>query len=237
MNFYNQIQHGEAILKNLKILILKENPIENIADLSYSTKLIHFDISKKPKAKCQTSNLQPLQYHLDIKYLNVEGNNVQNIWPLKHLVNLEELNINNNNNVVDINVVQYFFGLKRLYFSLNFVQDISILFCKSVKLKEVKLDNNCIPDNHINLLIKKNVIQYAYADEQYDCDYNNKLKAKYITGIFGTNDKNQNINDKMKKTKTHLLQFKQNISEIIQRTFLNHVHFTGRVVELFQRLQ
>ncbi|CAL5970936.1 Conserved_hypothetical protein [Hexamita inflata] len=262
LNQYQQAKHGKTIMKSLEVLILKYNQIKDISDVRQMIRLIHLDISRninvieedsfsfdeltdfdqlkpdtiEPIVEPEILDLMPLQHLHRIKYLNLEGNLINNIWPLKRLVNLEELNVNNNL-IVDINVVQYLVRLRRLNINRNIISDVSILFI--LNMTEIELQFNYISQESIDQLIEQNIkvkllIQKYFFDDKVhrQLQYN----AKRITRIFRTNDKNQNTNEQMNRTKTQLKLLKRNISEIIQRSVINQVHFTGRVVELFQTL-
>ncbi|CAL6021612.1 leucine-rich_repeat domain-containing protein [Hexamita inflata] len=230
MSEYEHTKHGQRILQNLKVLVLKNNNIYNISDLRYMTNLKYLDISKN-----KLEDVQPLQHLSQIKCLVLGNNIVYNLWPLKHLVNLEELHVNFNQ-IIDISVVRFLINLKHFNFQQNFVKDISVLVC--MKLDSLMLRENYIDDEqHLGQLRESGFDQRQHQGSERRYNALLRYQSKKIIKIFGTNNTNQNINEKIKQTTLKIKQFTQNVQEILQRTVVNQIHFTGQVINLFNSIQ
>ncbi|CAL6023788.1 Hypothetical_protein [Hexamita inflata] len=100
------------------------------------------------------------------------------------------------------------------------------------------LRENYIDDEqHLGQLRESEFDQRQHQESERRCNAVLRYQSKKIIKIFGTNNTNQNINNKMRQTKLKMKQFAQNVHEIVQRTVANQIHFIGQVINLFNSIQ
>ncbi|CAL6030197.1 leucine-rich_repeat-containing protein [Hexamita inflata] len=243
LNSYDSVKHGG--LKSLQELKIANNFLSNIQDLKHMRKLNAIDLKHN-----RISDLLPLSHLCDLSYLNLSENTITNMWPLKYL-NIFGLRVISNQ-IVDINVVKYFKNLQSFDFSFNLVADIQILIYNNC-LQTVNFDRNFVSNAQIqqlirtsnNKVLKENIIQNKRNNLNNNEQQTHQMEptaqtmkiAKRIQSISTSNDQNQNVNLKIKSIKSEFSKIQKQMNEKMKQTTTKQIHFTGRVVQLFQSVE
>ncbi|CAL6051961.1 leucine-rich_repeat domain-containing protein [Hexamita inflata] len=161
-----QFATGLHLFPNLTILILTQNKLLQINELSTLTFLSKLDLSFNV-----ITDISPLQSLKNLKYLNLTANQtLTNICPLQELtqltiLNLQQINLENAsvlstliqlqeldlgyNKLVSLSGLQNMNQLQKLNLASNLLQDISIL--STLNLKELNISQN--PDIDLQPLL------------------------------------------------------------------------------------
>ncbi|CAL6034563.1 leucine-rich_repeat protein [Hexamita inflata] len=232
LNKYDRTIHGSVILQNLRELSMYSCSLSVISDLKYITSLQYLNLTEN-----QISDIQPLQFLTNLNVLILNTNRIQNIWPLKPLQNLEELRLSRNE-IIDVQVFKYFPNLKKLFINKNQIYDVSSL-AHCVSLQTIKLQNNCI-DNlspYYAILRRNQTLKPVMKRWQKYFGIEDIYFVNKIQHISASNDENQNYQLKTKTMKNNLERTRTKINEIVRGAVISQLHFTNRIILLFQQIE
>jgi serine/threonine protein kinase len=148
-----EVTEPKPVIRKTPILsvkkLMKKKPPKyiGIKGNPYGTVLSALDLNAK---NLDDSDIQPLEYMINLDKLILSNNQIINISPLKKLTNLTKLNLSNNS-ITDISTLKELTNILNLNLDNNQIADISPL-TKLKKLKSLSLDGNPITKAQINML-------------------------------------------------------------------------------------
>ena len=112
---------GIKVFRNLRILNLENNPLQDISPLSQLEKLQILNL-----ANTSLSDFQALYRLKKLQSLNLSENHISDISPLQSLKQLQHVDLSHNN-IVDISSLSYLTELKEVNLRENVISDISAI--------------------------------------------------------------------------------------------------------------
>lgn len=136
-------------LKNLRVLNLELNSIENFEPLNELKQLKSLNLSNTLSSTTNVNTYDICSSLTELPYLedlDLSSNEITDIGPLENLSNLQKLNLSDNR-ISDIFSLDHFYQLKDLNLDSNKISDLSPL--QNLKgLKKVLLRRNQVSDLH-----------------------------------------------------------------------------------------
>ena len=136
-------------IPSLKTLILSENKLQNADVISNSKYLESVDLSGNEITDISAFTdwvkmLQDSYLSMNLRYLNLSGNNISDLTPISTITTLTTLNLGSNN-IVDLAPIKDFTELTSLDISANKIEDIQYV-AGFTKLTSLLMENNMIKD-------------------------------------------------------------------------------------------
>ncbi|CAL6111384.1 leucine-rich_repeat domain-containing protein [Hexamita inflata] len=186
---------------------------------------------------CYLKNINALQYLIQLKELNLEGNTGEkyagiDINPLQYLKQLEKLNLKCCL-LIDVSTLSYLSSLKELNLALN-----NIIYLKPLKdlkhLKQLDAQFNKILDVQ-ELQKHKNFRQFLLSGQKL-CTQKEVTLASKIRSINQSVTKLRMINQYCIVTKSkNDIKMKQ-VTQYLHQCSNNQYHSTAKVASLFQKI-
>jgi internalin A len=165
----------------------------------YSTALESLELYGK---NLSDSDLTDLKLMINLRRLDLTGNEIADVSPLSKLVNLRELQLNINQ-ITDISPLSKLVNLQDLYLGFNQITDISPL-SKLVNLQDLDLGYNQITD--ISPLSELKNLEVLDVGGNEPTDYSGIRELKNLTSLH--------VSDIAMYDVSHILELK-NLSELI----------------------
>jgi Leucine-rich repeat (LRR) protein len=153
-SFIDEVEEELDFIKALKAIYIGNNDLYfGPADLrSFEEELVLCDYG--------ISDLNGLQYCINVTSLNLSKNNISSIYEIKYLSEFKELFISNNR-VPDIDYLKNLSSLEIIDLSDNEIADIGVLLLLD-NLKFVDIRNNPLEPGAVDALLDKKDLYVAY---------------------------------------------------------------------------
>ncbi|CAL6033714.1 Conserved_hypothetical protein [Hexamita inflata] len=212
-------------ITSLTSLSMQECGLKYITQIKQLINLKILDISHN-----SLQNIDSIKFLKKLKDLNISFNSLINITPLQYLTNITKLEIEQSN-IISICVLRSLTNLEFLNLANNKIVHIDTALNNMTKLQYLKLNGNLMSDltalqKHPNFSKLVMFNQRQQFSEKSDILRANKLRniERPILQLKDLNKKRQ-----------IKYQFKDKVNALIERTKLNQIHFTSKVVLLFQQ--
>ena len=194
-----------------------EVPSITIQGTEYSTDLMQLELMG---LGLTDEDILDLKYMINLRYLNLDNNDLTDLSPVSGLTDLEQINVNNNPDLTDLSPLAGLTELRNVNFNGSPVADYSFM-AGMTKLEYVQLDN-VQEDMDLSFLSGLTNVKSIFIN-------GNISDLSFLSGMTGLQSLNLNVSPSLEELD---LSFAANMTELTQLQIYNYRQDTVSVTDL-----
>ena len=210
---------GEVQRGNQPRLKKAEVPSITIQGTEYSTDLMQLELNG---LGLTDGDILDLKYMINLRYLNLDDNNLTDLSPVSGLTDLEQLSVYKNPDLTDLSPLAGLTGLRNVYFVSSLVTDYSFM-AGMTKLEYVRLSNIQEGTDLSALSGLTNVKTIVIDRNSFISD------LSFLSGMTGLQSLSLEVSPSMEELD---LSFAANMTELTQLEIYNYSQDTVSVTDL-----
>ena len=194
-----------------------EVPSITIQGTEYSTDLMQLELMG---LGLTDEDILDLKYMINLRYLNLDNNDLTDLSPVSGLTDLEQLSVYKNPDLTDLSPLAGLTGLRNVNFDSSLVTDYSFM-AGLTKLEYVQLDN-VQEDMDLSFLSGLTNVKSIFIN-------GNISDLSFLSGMTGLQSLNLNVSPSLEELD---LSFAANMTELTQLEIYNYSQDTVSVTDL-----